>query len=271
MENENIPSQKEKVVVLLALLFLIIGVIGGIYFLLNHFFNGEKSKNQDVVEVATVDLETDEGKNLVNKIESKYGQEMYFLKENKIVDFATISKVEKICFGVSDTDIVVTIDNQEYSGYTEQQILNNLYNMFGKEIKIDPLEKMGTTLIYQEICPSDVLTYSSENAAYYIKPMTLSEPLPDILSKITRIEKQEDRLIVYGSAIFRDSKGLVYKGLDDKVQIAEFKLTEDGKTFEQLSADGHDFEYYLQNSYQYTFTLTDDDNLYWLSYERSEQ
>ena len=40
-----------------------------------------------------------------------------------------------------------------------------------------------------------------------------------------RAERQDNNLIVYGSAIFRDSKGIVYKNLDDKT----FK--EHGKDF----------------------------------------
>lgn len=271
MEKENQPSKKEKLIVTLGLLFIIIIVIGGIYLSINHFLKDDNTSETNVNEVTTIDLESNEGKDLVNRIESKYGNEIYFLKETKVVDFTTLSKVEKICLGLGQPDITVTIDNQTYPGYTETQILNNLKNMFDKEIKIDPLEEMGTTLIYQEICPSSVLNYSSENAAYYTKPLELTEPLPDIISKINRIERQDDKLIVYGSAIFRDSKGIVYKDLDDKTAITDFELNEDGKTFQYLSSDGQTFEYYLQNSYQYIFTLTDDENLYWISYERSEQ
>lgn len=271
MEKENMPSQKEKLIVTLVLLLIIGLIIGGSYFFINHFLKKDTVNEPNVDEVTTIDLESDEGKKLVNKIERKYGEKIYFLEENKVVDFKTLSKVEKICLGLGKTDIDVTIDSQTFPGYTEKQILNNLKNMFDKEIKIDPLEEMGETLIYQEICPSSVLNYSAENASYYTKPLTLTEPLPDIASKITRIERQDGKLIVYGNAIFRDSKGIVYKSLDDKTEIADFKLTDDGKTFESLSSDGQTLEDYLKNSYQYIFTLTDDENLYWLSYERSEQ
>lgn len=268
IDDEKNPTQKEKINATLLILLILLLVLGIGYLIMDL---SSEDEEVPIEEVTTIDLESEEGKNLISKIEDKYGQEIYFLQENKIVDFTTLSKVEKICLGIKEPDITVNISDSEYPGYTEKQILINLKEMFGKEIKVDPLEEMGGTLIYQEICPSSVLTYSSENAAYYVKPLELTEPLPDVISKITRIEKQDNNLIVYGSAIFRDSKGIVYKNLDDKVQIAEFELNEDGTSFKELSKDNHPMEYYLQNSYQYTFTFTDDENLYWIDYERSEQ
>ena len=266
--EHNLPSNKEKLAVIMTLLIILLLIVVGVIYAINR---AHKDDKEVIEEVVTVDLDSTEGKNLVGKFENKYGQEIYFLKEDKVVDFNTLSKVEKICLGIGEPDTTVVVDEVSYNGYKENNILGNLNRMFGTEITIDPLEKLGTTLIYQEICPSEALTYSSDNAAYYVKPKELKEPLPDIISKINRIEKQDGNLIVYASAIFRDSKGIVYKDLEDKVQIAEFELNSDGTSFKTLSTDGQEFEYYLQNSYQYVFTLTDDANLYWIGYERSEQ
>lgn len=269
METENIPNEKERVVGTIVLIVILMVISFGIYLVVNHF-SKENNHKEVVDDIKTIDLESDEGNDLVERIESKYGQKIYFLQEKRVVDFKDLKKVEKVCLGLKEVDTTVTIDNTDYNGYTENQILENLKVMFGTDIKIDPLEKMGSTLMYQEICPSDFLNYSAESAAYYVKPFELTEPQPDVISKINRIEKQDNNLIVYASAIFRDSKGIVYKDLKEQVKIAEFALTNDGKTFENLSTDKHPFDYYLQNSYQYTFTFTAD-NLYWISYERSEQ
>ena len=269
MKGDNVPSKNEKVTAILILLLGIVIIILGIYFVYDHFFDKSQEKSEDF-EVQTIDLESDEGKEIIRKIEEKYGDEIYFLKETKVIDFSTLSKVEKICLGINEPDITVTIDEENYPGYTEKQILDNLKNKFNKDITIDPLEKMGDTLIFQELCPSSALTYNPEQASYYLSPLELKEPLPDVISKITRIEKQDGKLVVYGSAIFRDSNGIVYKDLEDKTKITDFKLKDDN-TFEDLSSDQETFEYYLQNSYQYIFTFTNDDNLYWISYERSEQ
>ena len=261
------PTKSEKTFVTIIILLVLIGSLVAIFFLFNHF-----NKKKDVVEqIETIDLESNEGKNLVAEIENKYGDAIYFLSEDKIVDFDTLPKIEKICLGINKPDMKVTIDEKRYPAYSETQIISNLKSMFNQEIKVDPLEKIGKTLIYQEICPSDYLTYSSENAAYYIKPYELSKPYPYVLSKINRIERKKDNLVVYASAIFRDDKGIVYKDLKEKVKIAEFELEGNSKNFKELSKDEHDMEYYLQNSYQYIFTFTNDDNLYWLSYEKSEQ
>ncbi|MEG0025968.1 MAG: hypothetical protein RR847_02570 [Bacilli bacterium] len=271
MEKEHIPSLKEKIVVSLILLCTTILIVVGSCLTINHFINKKEVIKPIKEETTTIDLTKAEGKELVQRIENKYGQKIYFLQKSKIVDFNTLTKVEKICFGLGSSDTTVTTSNEQYKAYSEKQILSNLKVLFNIDFKIDPLEPMGTTLIYDQICPSSVLIYSAENAAYYTKPLALTEPLPDVVTKITRIERKNKKLIVYGNAVFRDSKGNVYKDLKDKVEITDFKLSDDGKNFMPQSSEGNNFDYYLKNSYQYIFTITDDENLYWLSYERSEQ
>lgn len=266
---EKTPSRKEKIIVISILLILFLAITITIIIVVKHF---SKEEPKPVVEdITTIDLESSNGKELINKIGDKYGQKIYFLSEDKVVDFSTLSKIEKICLGIKASDIDVTIDEKNYKGYTESQILSNLKELFGIEMKIDPLEKLGKTLMYQEICPSDTLAYSIDNAAYYAKNVTSTEPFPSVLSKIVRIERKDNNLIVYGNAIFRDSTGIVYKSLDDKFVIAEFELDNNGTTFKEYSKDNQTFDYYLKNSYQYIFTFTDDENLHWIGYERSEQ